>query len=210
MMTMTTPEQDALTQQLRFLREIDRLKSVVRQSPLLDRSRKESSAEHSWHLAVYASVLHEYASGTIDVARVVKMLLLHDIVEIDAGDSPIHAAGHSLVLQAEREAEAARRLFGLLPAGQGDELLAVWQEFEAGTSADARFAKALDRFQPLLVNVFTEGGTWRENGVSLGQVMARYGPAIRAGAPRLWAVCEKWVADHFAARMETAAPPKAR
>jgi putative hydrolase of HD superfamily len=186
-----------LEEQLQFLREIDRLKSVVRQSPLLDRSRKENSAEHSWHLALYASVLQEYASEPIDADRVVQMLLLHDIVEVDVGDSPIHAPGRSFEMQSELEAKAAVRLFGLLPSGQGDELLALWQEFEAGESADARFAKALDRFQPLLVNIFTGGGTWAEGGVSVEQVVTRYGPAIRAGAPRLWAVCERWVADHF-------------
>jgi putative hydrolase of HD superfamily len=187
-----------LSQQLLFLREIDRLKGVVRQSPLLDRSRRENSAEHSWHLAMYASILHEYADAPVDTARVIQMLLLHDIVEVDVGDTPIHA-GNSRELQAEREAVAAHRLFGLLPAGQGSELLALWREFEAGESADARFAKALDRFQPLLVNVFTGGGTWTESGVSLEDVVARYGPAIRTGAPRLWAVCEEWIAQHFRA-----------
>ena len=184
-----------LGRQLQFLREIDRLKGVVRQSTLLDRSRRENSAEHSWHLAMYASVLHDYASAPIDPARVVQMLLLHDIVEVDVGDSPIHGGSHDR--QAELEDRAAVRLFGLLPGDQGAAFLALWREFEAGQSADARFAKALDRFQPLLVNVFTGGGTWTQNGVSLEQVAARYGPAIRAGAPRLWALCEEWIAAHF-------------
>ena len=189
-----------LARQLRFLREIDRLKSVVRQSPLLDRSRKENSAEHSWHLAMYASVLHEYASEAIDTSRVVQMLLLHDIVEVDVGDSPVHAAGASAELQADLEAKAAVRLFGLLPAEQGQGFLALWNEFEAAETPDARFAKALDRFQPLLVNILTGGGTWTESAVSMEQVVARYGPAIRAGAPRLWALCEQWIAEHFAPR----------
>lgn len=193
---MTPDAPGPLAQQLRFLREIDRLKSVVRQSPLLDRSRKENSAEHSWHLAMYASILHEYASGAVNPARVVQMLLLHDIVEVDVGDTPIHG-GSSREQQAELEDRAAARLFGLLPAQQGKELLALWREFEAGESADASFAKALDRFQPLLVNVFTGGGTWTESRISLDQVIARYGPAIRAGAPQLWAVCEQWIAEHF-------------
>lgn len=187
----------ALTQQLRFLKEIDGLKSVVRQSPLLDRSRRENSAEHSWHLAMYALLLHEHASGLVDTNRVIRMLLLHDIVEIDVGDMPIHG-GHSLEEQAERERNAARRLFGLLPQPQGAELLALWQEFEDAETEDARFAKALDRFQPLLVNVVTGGGTWTENGVSIEQVMSRYGPVIQRGAPALWAVCEQWVIEHFA------------
>jgi putative hydrolase of HD superfamily len=189
----------ALEKQLGFLREIDRLKTVVRQSPLLDRSRKENSAEHSWHLAMYALVLAEYASGAVNTGRVMKMLLLHDVVEIDAGDFPIHG-GPPGERQAEQEARAAARLFGLLPEPQAGEFLGLWQEFERAETEDAKFAKALDRFQPLLANVFAGGGTWTENGVSLDQVRARYGPVIQRGAPRLWGVCEQWVARHFAGR----------
>lgn len=185
-----------LTSQLAFLREIDKLKTVVRQSPLLDQSRRENSAEHSWHLAMYAFILQEYAEGTIDVGRVIRMLLLHDIVEVEVGDTPIHAGG-SPQEQAEREARAAEHLFGSLPEPQGAELLELWREFEAAQSQDACFAKALDRFQPLLVNIFTEGGTWKENKVSLEQVQSRYGPVIRRGAPRLWALCEAWIERHF-------------
>jgi len=187
----------SLEQQLIFLREIDRLKAVIRQSPLLDKSRKENSAEHSWHLAMYACVLHEYAIAPVNINRVIQMLLLHDIVEIDVDDTPIHGKSSSEV-QAEQEARAAVRLFGLLPRQQGDELLALWQEFERAETEDAMFAKALDRFQPLLINVFTGGGTWVENGVSLEQVLSRYGPVIKSGAPRLWTVCEEWIARHFA------------
>ncbi|MET0186008.1 MAG: HD domain-containing protein, partial [Achromobacter sp.] len=138
---------NALQDQLSFLREIDRLKSVVRQSPLLDKSRHENSAEHSWHLGLYALVLAEYANGTVDINRVTKMLLLHDIVEIDVGDYPIHG-GSSADVQAEEEARAAERIFGLLPPQQGAEFLSLWQEFERAESEDATFAKALDRFQP--------------------------------------------------------------
>lgn len=185
-----------LEAQLVFLKEIDRLKTVVRQSPLLDASRKENSAEHSWHLAMYALVLNEYASVSVDTNRVVQMLLLHDIVEIDVGDYPIHG-GSSSELQAEQEEKAAMRLFGLLPQPQADAFLALWREFEDAETDDARFAKALDRFQPLLVNIFTGGGTWTESGVSLEQVFSRYGPAIKKGAPRLWALCERWVTEHF-------------
>jgi putative hydrolase of HD superfamily len=187
----------ALEKQLSFLKEIDRLKTVVRQSPLLDKSRKENSAEHSWHLAMYALLLNEYACGAVSTHRVIQMLLLHDLVEIDVGDFPIHG-GSSSELQAEQESRAAARLFGLLPPQQGSELLALWQEFERAETEDAQFAKALDRFQPLLINVFTGGGTWTENGVSLEQVLARYGPIIKRGAPLLWTVCEQWVTQHFA------------
>ncbi|WP_194713275.1 HD domain-containing protein [Noviherbaspirillum soli] len=187
----------ALGKQLNFLREIDRLKSVVRQSPLLDKSRKENSAEHSWHLAMYALLLHEYACSPVNTNRVIQMLLLHDVVEIDVGDFPIHT-GSSSELQAEQESKAAERLFGILPPQQGNEFLALWQEFERAETEDAKFAKALDRFQPLLVNVFTGGGTWTENSVSFEQVLSRYGPVIKRGAPLLWTECEKWVTQHFA------------
>lgn len=190
-------ERHALDQQLTFLREIDRLKSVVRQSPLLDRSRKENSAEHSWHLAMYAMLLGEHAATSIDMQRVIKMLLIHDIVEIDVGDTPIHS-GASVEQQAELEQKAAQRLFGMLPEWQGSELLALWQEFEASTSDDAKFAKALDRIQPLLTNVFTNGGTWSESGVTLEQVLQRYGPTIERGSPALWHVCQSLVRNHFA------------
>jgi len=191
-----------LERQLNFLREIDRLKNVVRQSPLLDKSRKENSAEHSWHLAMYALLLSEHAGGPVDTNRVIRMLLLHDIVEIDVGDVPIHG-GSSGEWQARQESRAAARLFGMLPQPQGRELLALWQEFELAQTEDAKFAKALDRLQPLLVNVFTGGGTWTENGVSLEQVFSRYGPVIRRGAPLLWTVCEQWVKQHFAAQAPT-------
>ncbi len=184
-----------LVQQLDFLREIDRLKSVLRQSPLLDRSRKENSAEHSWHLALYAWVLAEHAAAHVDVGRVVKMLLLHDIVEVDAGDTPIHGVLDGS--QEAREQLAADRIFGLLPAEQCEELRDLWREFEAGESGDAQFAKALDRFQPLLINVLTGGGTWSESGVEYRQVLERYGPVIERGAPALWDVARDWVAAHF-------------
>ncbi|MNR88995.1 5'-deoxynucleotidase YfbR [compost metagenome] len=189
-------QMSTLEQQINFLKEIDRLKSVVRQSPLLDQSRKENSAEHSWHLAMYALILNDYASGTVNTNRVIQMLLLHDIVEIDVGDFPIHG-GSSHEVQAEQEASAARRIFGLLPAEQGNNLLDLWQEFELAETEDAQFAKAIDRFQPLLINIFTGGGTWTESGVSLDQVFSRYGPVIKRGAPLLWTVCEKWVSQHF-------------
>lgn len=187
----------ALEKQLGFLKEIDRLKTVVRQSPLLDKSRRENSAEHSWHLAMYALLLSEYACGPVNTNRVIQMLLRHDVVEIDVGDFPIHG-GCSSDLQAERRSRAAERLFGLLPHQQGNELLALWQEFERAETEDAKFAKALDRFQSLLINVFTGGGTWTENSVSLEQVFSRYGPVIKRGAPLLWTVCEQWVTQHFA------------
>lgn len=186
----------ALEKQLFFLKEIDRLKHVLRQSPLLDKSRKENSAEHSWHLAMYAMVLSDYAIGQVNPHQVIRMLLIHDIVEIDVGDFPIHG-GLSNEEQSRLEGEAARRLFGQLPEPQGSELINLWLEFDQAHSDDAKFAKALDRFQPLLINIFTEGGTWSESDVNQEQVISRYGPVIRAGAPQLWDVCERWIAAHF-------------
>ena len=188
-----TPE--TLDRQFAFLREIDRLKSIERQSTILDRSRRENSAEHSWHLAMYAWVLAGSAGAVIDVSRVIRMLLLHDIVEIDAGDNPLHAGGGET--QAADEIRAAERIFGLLPDAQARELRALWDEFEAGESDDARFAKALDRLQPLVVNVMTGGGTWALNRVQFEDVLARYRPVIERGAPALWAVAQRWAAAHF-------------
>lgn len=189
-------DQNPLLQQLEFLKEIDRLKNVLRQSPLLDQSRKENSAEHSWHLAMYAWLLADAADGPVNVSRVIKMLLVHDIVEVDCGDTPIHS-GASSEEQAMMEAKAADRLFGLLPKYQSAELRTLWQEFEQAESADARFAKALDRFQPLLINIFTGGGTWNDNNVQYEQVLSRYGPVIQKGAPKLWEVAEQWAKKHF-------------
>jgi putative hydrolase of HD superfamily len=185
-----------LERQLAFLREIDRLKSVVRMSPLIDRSRRENSAEHSWHLAMYALVLSEHAAAPVDVVRVVKMLLLHDIVEIDAGDTPFHDPSMQAD-QVERERQAAERIFSLLPDAQAAEFRGLWTEFEAAESDDAKFAKALDRFQPLLHNVATDGGTWVAPQVSEEQVFARYGPTIESGAPALWQVAVQLVREHF-------------
>jgi len=145
---------------------------------------------------MYALILSEHASETVDTTRVIKTLLLHDIVEIDVGDFPIHG-GTSREVQAELESAAAVRLFGMLPQPQGNELLGLWQEFELAQTADAKFAKALDRFQPLLINIATGGGTWTENDVSLDQVLSRYGPVIKTGTPDLWAICERWSIEHF-------------
>lgn len=147
--------QNRLTQQIAFLTEIDALKSVVRQSPIANRSRRENSAEHSWHLAMFAMIL---ADKELDAGKVITMLLIHDIVEINAGDAPIHGSHDTAALEVA-EREAAERLFGILPSDQAERLLALWHEFEAAKSPEARFAKGLDRLQPLLLNTVTGGGT---------------------------------------------------
>jgi len=185
--------------QFAFLKEIDALKGVLRASPIIDKSRRENSAEHSWHLAMYALILAPSAPYEIDINRVIQMLLIHDVVEIDAGDTPIHG-GAGLDGQAELEEKAADRLFGILPTGQGAKLRALWEEFEAAESNDAKFAKALDRLQPLIQNIHTDGGTWTDADVSEKQVHARYGPAIKGGSEAFWLYAEKLVRQHFAER----------
>ena len=194
-----------LAEQLRFLVEIDRLKGVSRANRVGDGSRRENTAEHSWHLAAFAEVLSEWAVEAVSVPRVVRMLLIHDIVEIDAGDTPLYEqdAGASHVA-AERE--AASRLFGLLPGDQADAFRALWEEFEAAESADARFAKALDRLQPILLNHAVGGGTWTDYDVDEERVRAKTG-RIAEGSPALWAAAETVFADAIEKGWLRAAPP---
>ena len=187
---------DALSKQLDFLIEVDKLKSVVRQSPLINRSRRENSAEHSWHLALFALVLLR-PEDEMDLMKIVTMLLIHDIVEIDAGDAPIHGSFDATALAAAEEA-ASERLFNILPDKQAAMFKRIWAEFEAAESREARFAKSLDRLQPLLLNTLTGGGTWTENGVGENQVYERYGPTINRGAPRLWEEAQARVRSYFA------------
>lgn len=174
-----------LDSQLRFVLEIDRLKTIERQTLLTDRSRQENSAEHSWHIALMAVLLAEYFDGDgLDLFRVVKMLLVHDLVEIDAGDTFCYdeVANHD---KEERERRAADRLFALLPGDQGAEMRRLWEEFECRETPEARFANALDRLQPMLQNLHTEGASWRKHGVRKGQILERNSP-VGEGAPALW------------------------
>jgi putative hydrolases of HD superfamily len=173
-----------LTQQLQFVTEMDRLKQVLRQTRLMDASRRENSAEHSWHVALMAVVLLEYAPQGTDITRVLEMLLLHDVVEIGAGDTFCYDIQANLD-KATREQAAAEQIFGLLPDDSGIRLRELWEEFELGTTNEARFANALDRLQPLLHNVHAQGGTWRAHGISRDQVLERMRP-IEHGAPQLW------------------------
>ena len=178
-----------LSAQFAFLNEADRLKSVLRATTLLDCSRRENSGEHSWHLALYAMVLAEQAAPDVRIDRVIRMLLLHDLVEIDVGDVPIHSAhgqAHGSSTTQAAEAAAASRIFGLLPNDIGTEFLALWQEFEAAKTPDAIFAKALDRVQPVMANLMSGGGTWVEYKVTSDQLDDRVGAKIARGAPRLW------------------------
>jgi putative hydrolase of HD superfamily len=187
-----------LAQQIQFIVEIDKLKRVLRQTLLMDESRRENSAEHSWHLAMMAILLAEYApSSTVDVLHVIKMLLVHDLVEIDAGDTFCYDLQGNQNKEV-REAEAATRLFGLLPEEQGAELRALWEEFEAQETVAAQFATALDRLQPLLHNQQTRGGTWRIHGISRDQVLRRMHP-VKEGAPALWPLVEQIIEDSVVA-----------
>lgn len=163
---MTRPAR--LDEQIAFLVEIDKLKSIIRQTPIADGSRRENTAEHSWHLALAAIVLVEHANEPVDVGRVVEMLLVHDLVEIDAGDTFVYLtldeAGRAE--QETREQLAADRIFGMLPADQGSRLRAVWDEFESKSSPEARFAKAVDRLQPMLLNRLAGGGSWSTHAIT--------------------------------------------
>lgn len=176
---------DRLDRQLDFLVEIDKLKNIVRASPIADGSRRENSGEHSWHLAMFALILSDQAGPDVSIDRVIKMLLIHDIVEIDAGDFPIHGAFDAAAKEAAEE-KAADRLFGMLPEDQGAALRTLWDEFEDGESPDARFARALDRCQPPLLNMASGGGSWIEHGVTLENIDTRVGVPAQRGAPALW------------------------
>ena len=188
---------DRLTQQLQFIAEIDRLKHILRQTWLLDASRRENDAEHSWHIAVMALLLVEHAEAPVDLSRVVRMLLIHDVVEIDAGDTFIYdTAGHAD--KDEREQRAADRIFGLLPPDQAAELRALWDEFEARDSAEARYAAAIDRLQPLMHNYLTQGKAWQAHGVTADQVLAMNRPRIGAASAALWQAAERMIAESVA------------
>jgi putative hydrolase of HD superfamily len=163
---------ERLAQQLAFIVEVDKLKTILRQTSLIDNSRRENDAEHTWHLCLMAVLLQEYANGPIDLLKALKMLIVHDIVEIDAGDTFAYdTAGHAD--KAEREQRAADRLFGLLPADQGAELKALWYEFEEQQTPEAKFALAIDRLQPMLLNYHSGGGGWKRNGIAANRVYKR-------------------------------------
>ena len=184
-----------MDQVVAFILELDRLKAVTRKVKPLGQQRYENSAEHSWHLAMLALSMAPHAEPGTDMDRVIRMLLVHDIGEIDTGDTLFFIdAGRQDRKAAEEQAVA--RILGLLPDGQGVPLLDLWREFEAGTSREARFAQAMDRAAPVLLNLANDGQSWRENGVRYEQVVARVGPPIAAGCPALW--------THIAGRLDAA------
>ncbi len=181
---------DRLSAQFAFLNEADRLKSVLRATTLCDGSRPENSGEHSWHLALYALTLADHAGPDVDINRVIRMLLLHDLVEIDVGDVPIHSqhgTAHASPETVQAEQRAADRIFGLLPPDIAQQFRALWDEFEAAETPDARFAKSLDRVQPVMANLQSGGGTWITYDVTFDQLESRVGTKVERGAPHLWA-----------------------
>nr|WP_152397197.1 HD domain-containing protein [Paenibacillus guangzhouensis] len=188
---------ERLQEQMAFIMEIDKLKNIVRRTKLIYADRNENDAEHSWHLAVMAMNLVEYANEPdLDIGKVMQMVLIHDIVEIDAGDTYAYdVSGHAD--KYERERQAAERIFGLLPADQKQAYVDLWQEFEGGISAEAKFASALDRLQPLIHNYKNQGSIWAANGITSTQVRERSNK-IREGSEALWRYAQEIIDQSIA------------
>lgn len=180
---------DELLQQVNFIKEIDKLKYIQRKTKLFNSDRNENDAEHSWHLAMMTIVLAQHANQPVDVLKVLKMVLTHDIVEIDAGDTFIYdtVKNHT---NTEEELVAAKRIFGMLPKEQAEEFIAIWQEFEDGVSNEAKFAKSMDRFEPLLQNTSNNGGTWKEFNVPYQKVYEKK-QKIKDGSTAIWEYAEQ-------------------
>lgn len=176
---------ERLKKQIEFILEVDKIKNIFRMTKIHDGSRRENDAEHSWHLTLMAFLLSEYSKAdNIDVLKVMKMCIVHDIVEIDAGDTFCYDTVGSMD-KLEREQKAADRIFALLPEDQGMELRELWEEFDAMETPEAKYAAALDRLQPVLLNYLNNGGTWQEHHITKEQVIQRNG-RIEEGAPELW------------------------
>lgn len=182
---------DSLLKQINFIKEIDKVKYIQRKTKLFNSDRRENDAEHSWHLAMMTIVLAEHSDTPIDVLKVLKMVLIHDIVEIDAGDTFIYDTlkNHT---NTDQELIAAKRIFGLLPAEQAEEFISIWEEFEAGISNEAKFAKSMDRFEPLLQNTSNNGGTWREFNVDYQKVYEKK-KVIKNGSTSIWNYSENLI-----------------
>lgn len=177
-----------LLKQIDFIREIDKIKYIQRRTRLFNSDRHENDAEHSWHLAMMAIILAGHSNAAIDILKVVKMVLIHDIVEIDAGDTFIYDTQKNHT-NTEEELEAAKRIFGLLPADQAKELIEIWQEFEEGQTAEAKFAKSMDRLEPLLQNTSNNGGIWAEYNVDYQKVYDKK-KVINEGSSSIWHFAE--------------------
>ncbi len=177
-------EQNRLNQQMDFIVEMDKTKQITRQTYLADGSRKENDAEHAWHLAIMAYLLREYSNQEIDITKTMVMVLIHDLVEIDAGDTYAYDAIGNLDKR-EREVKAANRIFPLLPSDQAEELRALWEEFEENQTPEAKFAHTLDHVQPLLLNDASDGKSWREHQVTLDKILTR-NQSTKEGSALLW------------------------
>lgn len=175
---------ERLKKQMDFISEIDRLKNIYRQTYVLGEDRKENDAEHSWHIAVLAFILSEYSEKTVDVLKTIKMLLIHDIVEIDAGDT-YYYDNEGYKTKADREKKAAERIFGILPDDQRDEMLSLWNEFETNETPESKFANVLDHIQPLTLNYRNQGRAWQEHDVNKNQVIER-NQYMQEGSQTLW------------------------
>ena len=182
---------DNLLKQVEFIKEIDKIKYIQRKTKLFNSDRHENDAEHSWHLAMMAIVLSEHANEQIDVLKVLKMVLIHDIVEIDAGDTFIYDSvkNHS---NTKEELKAAKRIFGMLPTEQAQEFISTWEEFEEGKTNEAKFARAMDRFEPLLQNTSNNGGTWSEFNVKYESVYNKK-KLIKEGSKSIWGFAEELI-----------------
>lgn len=182
---------DNLLKQIEFIKEIDKLKYILRKTKLFNRDRNENDAEHSWHLAMMSIILAEHSNEKIDILKVVKMVLIHDIVEIDAGDTFIYDSVKNHV-NTEEELKAAKRIFGLLPEEQANEYIAIWKEFEDGLTAEAKFARTMDRLEPLLQNTSNNGGTWKEFDVPYQKVYDKK-KIIKEGSINIWDYAENLI-----------------
>ena len=192
-------DNERLEKQFDFFREIDKEKFIGRQTYLTDGERKENDAEHAWHMAIMTVLLAEYANEKIDVLKTVMMLLIHDLVEIDAGDTYAYDE-EGKKTQREREEKAAKRIFGLLPEEQGEKLMALWEEFEAYETPEANFAHTMDNIQPVMLNDATDGKAWLEHGVHLSQILGR-NKKTAEGSRELWQYAyEKMIAPNAAKR----------
>lgn len=180
--------------QIAFIMELDKIKYITRQNYLSDGSRKENDAEHSWHLALMAFVLADYANQKIDLLKTMKMLLVHDVVEIDAGDTYAYDAEANLDKR-ERELKAAERIFGLLPQEQAEEYRSLWDEFEEMTTPEAKFANTIDKIHPFLLNSASGGKSWKEHGVKKSQVLQR-NERTHEGSDRLWQYIKEKIDYH--------------
>lgn len=186
---------ERLQKQMKFILEVDKVKEIFRQTYLSDGSRKENDAEHSWHLALMAVLLKEYANEEVDLLKVIPMVLIHDLVEIDAGDTYAYDQA-GLATQRERETKAADRIFGLLPSDQAEVFRALWEEFEAYETAEAKFAHALDNCQPLFLNDASGGKSWKEHGVHKSQIYKR-NEHTAEGSVEIWEYMKTLVDKHI-------------